>query len=366
MNSTNLSDPVETSQPSYRPYRRRSIFWPLFLVAAGILFLANNLGVLSGSGWDLIVRLWPVLFIVAGLDGMYRGDGIAGPIFWIAVGTLFLMGNFGYLAIGSWQILLNYWPVLLIAIGIDVLFGQRRAIWAQALSVVLALGLLGGIVWLASHQAPLGAALNSERISESLQNATSARAEISINAGKLLLSGGAEDGLFVQGTVRVPNSQTIRQDYSIQGSQAVYNLHQDSVTVGFNTNSNLNQWDLKLNSKTPTDLKVNMGAGETELNLSGMALSSLEVNGAVGQVTVILPSAGGFDGRINGAVGETIIRVPRGLPVTIHTSGGITSIQTDPGFQKQDQQIVSSGTDGKPVTLNLSQAIGSLRVEYLP
>jgi hypothetical protein len=367
MNSTNVPGPVDTSSlPPYRSYRRRSIFWPLFLVMAGILFLANNLGLLSGSGWDLIARLWPVLFIVGGLDGLYRGDGIAGPIFWIAVGTLFLMGNFGYLAISSWQILLNYWPVLLIAIGIDILFGQRRAIWSQALAVVLALGLLGGIVWLASNQAPVGTALNSERISESLQNATSARAEISINAGELLLSGGAEDGQFVQGTIRIPNSQTVRQDYSIEGSQAVYNLHQEGVTVGFNTNSNLNQWDLKLNSKIPTDLKVNIGAGETQLNLSGMSLSNLEVNGAVGQVTVILPSQGGFDGKINGAVGETIIRVPRGLPVTIHTNGGITSIQADTGFQKQDQEIISSGTDGKPVTLSLSQAIGSLRVEYLP
>ena len=211
MNTTNLPGHLDSSLRSDRPYRRRSIFWPLFLVVAGILFLANNLGVMSGEGWNLVLRLWPVLFIVGGLDSLYRGDGIAGPILWIGVGTLFLLGNFGYLAISSWQVLLNYWPVLLIAVGIDILFGRRTAGWSQILAFVLALGLLGGIGWLASHPVSFGAALNSERISQSLQSATSARAEISMNAGKLYLSGGADAAQLIQGSVRVPNSQAVRQ-----------------------------------------------------------------------------------------------------------------------------------------------------------
>jgi LiaI-LiaF-like transmembrane region len=43
------------------------IFWPLLLIAAGVVFLLSNLGLLS---FDLgqIWRLWPVILVVIGLD----------------------------------------------------------------------------------------------------------------------------------------------------------------------------------------------------------------------------------------------------------------------------------------------------------
>lgn len=48
--------------------RYRSIFWPLILIAAGVLWLLGNFNVISGSNLYALVRLWPVLLIAVGLD----------------------------------------------------------------------------------------------------------------------------------------------------------------------------------------------------------------------------------------------------------------------------------------------------------
>ncbi len=47
---------------------RRSIFWPLLLIIAGVLLLLANFGLIRANAWDLIQNGWPVLLIAAGLD----------------------------------------------------------------------------------------------------------------------------------------------------------------------------------------------------------------------------------------------------------------------------------------------------------
>ena len=44
------------------------LVWPIILIAAGIILLLNNLGMLSWDIWGTLWRLWPVLLIAIGLD----------------------------------------------------------------------------------------------------------------------------------------------------------------------------------------------------------------------------------------------------------------------------------------------------------
>jgi len=60
-----------------------------------------------------------------------RRYGLALPLLLIGGGVLLLLGNLGVVDVPSWPTLLRFWPVLLIAIGIDLVFGRstlRRAI----------------------------------------------------------------------------------------------------------------------------------------------------------------------------------------------------------------------------------------------
>ena len=105
-------------------HERRSIFWPLLLIAIGVMFLLDNTGFLRGNVWGLVIKFWPLLLIVGGLDGLWKSEGLAGSLFWMGVGFLFLFADLGYLSVNVLDMVLRFWPVLLIAVGVDLIIGR--------------------------------------------------------------------------------------------------------------------------------------------------------------------------------------------------------------------------------------------------
>ena len=52
--------------------RYRSLFWPVILIGIGVLWLLGNLGIIEPVSLGGLLRFWPVLLIVAGLDMDFR------------------------------------------------------------------------------------------------------------------------------------------------------------------------------------------------------------------------------------------------------------------------------------------------------
>ena len=67
-----------------------------------------------------------------------RRGGLAGPILLIGFGLLLLLSNLGYISGSIWNILLRMWPVILIVAGIDLLIG-RRSVWGSVLLIAIIL-----------------------------------------------------------------------------------------------------------------------------------------------------------------------------------------------------------------------------------
>lgn len=347
-----------------RANRRHGIFWPLFLIAAGVLFLLYNVGLITGVGWSFILSLWPVLLIVGGLDGLWRGEGIAGSLFWLGLGVIFLLANLGFLPISVWTMLWRFWPVLLVVIGLDIIIGHRPGVGAQVLSIVLALAILGGLVWYVVTQPALqpGTALTGESVTEPLQGATSARVEVSMAAGQLNVAGGADAANLVQGRVDIIRAGQPQKNISVTNGQAVFTLKEEgAVNIGDNNNRT---WDLKFNSAVPTGIKLNLGAGQNNIDLTGMQVTSLDVNIGAGQTIVTLPKDGKFTGRINGAVGELVLRVPRDLPVQIQANRALTGLDVDSDFQRAGNTITNGSSPQS--RLDLTIPVGSIRLELVP
>lgn len=60
-----------------------------------------------------------------------------------------------------------------------------------------------------------------------------------------------------------------------------------------------NEWETRLNDEVPTDLVVQMGAGESDLDLDSLTLTRLKLQMGAGKATVNLTGdyAKGFDAR---------------------------------------------------------------------
>lgn len=109
-------------------FRRRSgrLFWPVMLMVAGVVFLAENLGLLRGFGGDA----WDWVLIGAGvvlLGGMLlralSPGGERPSVFLVLVG-------FGLIVLGADEVfnysIDNLWPILLIFIGAAILLRSLR------------------------------------------------------------------------------------------------------------------------------------------------------------------------------------------------------------------------------------------------
>ncbi len=355
----------EEKQP-VRQYRRRSLFGPLMLIIIGIVFLLNNLNLTKGDAWGTILNLWPVLLIVAGLDGLLRGEGLVGSAFTISIGTVFLLANLGYLALDVWQIILRLWPLLIVSWGLDLIVG-RRSLIAAGLGIIVILGLLVVGLWGYGAFAPAGTDLNTEQVSQQVNGATRAVISITPGVGELRLQSMAEPGGLVTGTVANRTRGRVLQDFSQQGGVAKYSLRSpnpSTIYIGADMNQGWT-WDLRLTREIPIDLNVSLGAGEAMLNLTGLKLANLDSSLGVGQITVILPAEGVYDAKISAAIGQVIVEIPEGLAARIKTGTALAGVQVPAGYVKDGNTYTSPGftSAANRVELDLSLAIGSVVIK---
>jgi len=350
-----------------KTWRRRSIFWPLLLIVAGILLFLNNLGQLPGTTWDGVVRLWPLLLIVAGLDGFWRGEGYAGATVVTGLGVIFLLGNLGYMKFTAWDLILRLWPVLLVAVGLDILVGRNRP-WSAAVGVLVGLLVTAGIVWVILTM-PLTANYKVQEVSLSLNDAGKAHGTISMPVGKLNLGAGAEGSTLLNGTLHLSSGETLNQGVSNRGNTATFYLESHGIVafVPFGYSSGNDGWVVQLNPAPGYTLAIKLAVGESNLDLTQLKMDGLTIQNAVGKTVVKLPEAGTFSATIQNAVGETIIRLPKGAPLRVRFERALTSTSQPADFSVSGRTITSPGFTGAGgMDLTISQAIGAIRVEYLP
>lgn len=48
-----------------------SFFWPIIMIGAGVIWLLTNLNIIPTENLWILLRLWPMLLIVAGLDLLF-------------------------------------------------------------------------------------------------------------------------------------------------------------------------------------------------------------------------------------------------------------------------------------------------------
>lgn len=349
-------------------WRHHSIFWPLLLIGLGVLLLVNNLGQVSGSNWDTIVKFWPLLLIALGLDGFWRGEGFTAATVVTGLGVIFLLANLNYLQLNGLDLILRLWPIILVAVGLDIILGKRQR-WAGVVGVLVGLLVLAGIYWLIASS-PFMASFKTEEVSLARDSATSARGTISMPVGKLTLAGTAEGNTLVSGSLKMSSAQTLDKYLSTSGDTATFRLESRGYTVVIPFGSSgtaQEEWQVQLSPTPSYALDCKLAVGEHALDLSGLKVSNLSVQIAVGKTVVTLPASGPLTGKIQSAVGETIVYVPRGASLRVRFERALTSTSQPSDFTRDGNTVTSpSYSAATGIDLTISQAVGMISVRYLP
>ncbi len=293
-----------------------------------------------------------------------RHGGLVWPLVLMTAGVIFLLNNLGLLSWNVWDVLWRFWPVLLIAIGLDILLG-RRSVFGAIVAFVLIVVILGGTVWYAVTQAPIftGQALVTDKIVQELAGATSADVRISFGAGSLRIGALKESGSLIEGTVVTGPGETVLRDFHVDDGVARFSLrHQGVPRVIFGRPTSQVTWDLDLSSSVPMALRVNSGVGEVVLDLSDLQVTDLDVNGGVGQVQLRLPSQGRLRGKISGGIGQVIVTIPQGVAARVRASGGLGGVSVAGRFQRDGRYYVVGNyeTADNRIDLDISGGIGEV------
>jgi hypothetical protein len=343
---------------------RGSLVGPVILITIGLVFLLSNIGYLTGDIWDTILNLWPLILVAIGLDSVLQKRGVAGPALFIGLGIIFLLSNFGLLGWNVWDLIVNLWPILLIAIGLDIVLG-RRSIWGAVLALILILVILTGALFI--FDSGLGTAATEESsIVQPLQGVTEANVALNPSVGSVIVKSLSSSENLLEGTVHLWKGETFQSDYRVVGEIGEFSL--ESLGASFTYPTSLSSkagWDLRLIDDIPINLDLDLGVGEAIIDLSSMTLDNFSINVAVGKVSLILPNEGIVSGDIDNSIGSILVSVPQDSELRLKTEIGLTNIQLPPGFRSDGNVHTSPGYDSGENRINLSinQAIGLVKVE---
>jgi hypothetical protein len=295
-----------------------------------------------------------------------RHGGFVWPLILITAGVIFLLNNLGMLSWSVWDVLWRFWPIVLIAIGLDILFG-RRSLLGSLLALVLIVALIGGAVWYAVTQSSIiaGQAITTDQVVQELSGATSADVQISFGAGSLHIGALKESANLIEGTIGTGPGETVRRDFAVNGNVAHFQLKSEGVPImPFGPRRYDQSWNLDLSPSVPMVLHVSSGVGESVLDLSALQLTNLEVSSGVGQMQLQLPAHGRVQAKVSGGIGQVVVIIPAGMAARIHASTGLGGVSISSRFQRNGRDYVSANyaTADDRVDLDISGGIGQVVV----
>lgn len=182
------------------------------------------------------------------------------------------------------------------------------------------------------------------------------RVDVTIGAGELHVSGGAED--WVNGDIRYSDPKLEPMVESDQEGGKI-RVKQSSVNFAFAKDAT-NNWDLQLTDEVPVDLNVSAGASKTTLDLTGMQLSSVDIDSGVGELTVDLQGdwKESFDVNLDSGVGQTTFLLPSDIGVKINAESGIGSTQFNGFLSKGDGTYVNQAYETSDIVITIDADVG--------
>ena len=209
--------------------------------------------------------------------------------------------------------------------------------------------------------------MRSESKSVDLKDAQTARAKLQMGAGELHITGGADQLMDGDFSYNVSEwKPKVSYDVSDQNGELV-------VKQGGAEGTNLdgkarNEWDIRFNDEVPTDLVVQVGAGESDLDLDSLTLEGLVLQMGAGKTTVDLTGdyAKDFDASIQGGVGEATVLLPSGIGVKAKAEGGLGKINAE-GLKRVGDSYVNDAYGEADVNLSVDVkgGVGEINLEVV-
>ena len=294
------------------------------------------------------------------------------PIVFIGVGVILLLGEMGTVQALNWWALVRLWPVLLILAGLDLLFARTAPVVGAVLGLVVVAGLVALLIW--GGQAgwlsgePLQirgitiletADIQHDIYTAPLGQQESAVVELNFGAFRTTVGALSDSNNLIEADI--DHVGTVQ--FEANGDKTARVVLDETANVGsfsWSIGADKHLWDIRLTPRIPLDLVVDASSGRAELELDELDLESLTLDASSGALSASLPatvSAVQFDGSSGHT--ELTLADETEADVWIEMSSGALDISV--GQDARLAVTVRKGSSGR-LTLSLPQGT-PVRVE---
>ncbi len=294
----------------------------------------------------------------------YRGLSIVGPFILIGLGIVLLLQQLNMIQWSLWEVAFRLWPLIIIAVGADILIARRSFIGAVAsLLVVLAL-FVGGIYLMGAGPGPgqTGDRLTSEEIAYDLGDAATGEINLTLDAGQMTLGAlGADSKSVIAGTIRQAPNESVTSGHNFSGTKVNVNIESHwPQTYFFNTTGIDHTWDLALTGKVPLNVNLTLGAGEIVADLTGLKITSVNVKIGAGHLVLILPEGSNIRVDVSIGAGSAEIRLPGKAPVKVDCTTGVgnCALPNGSGFWGQEYTSPDYSSADSKITIDMNLGVG--------
>jgi hypothetical protein len=367
------------SPTAQRGVRTGGVLLGLTLVLVGVYALTGGIG----SVFDLF-RLWPLLIVLGGLMRMLNPGGepavkrIAEGLGSVAFGMVLLGNTLGLVPWTVWFSIVSLWPLLLVAIGVELVGRGMHMPWVRALSnLVLILGLGYAVLIMQPSAGRITAPVllpsmgASHAFSDSAareSGITKGTAEIRVGATKLDITSG-ETLASIAG--RAPVSDTPKLTTSNNGSETVVTV-EDPGGRGVFIGTEDRSLSVRLDSQVKwSEIRLDVGAVAADADLSGLDVSAVKLNvGASDARIKVGTRAESVKVDISGGATSVTVLVPASAACTVSSTSGLSNVRVPASFKQLSGVVVignstfaSEGSGGPKIAISLASGVSDLRIQ---
>lgn len=288
------------------------------------------------------------------------------PLLLIALGGLLLLQTTGVLSWNLWASIWRLWPVLLIAIGINIILGARMP-WAAGALIAAVLAVGAALTAFSGAFVSNGFRNDIEvmgSLHELLGETESVGVNIKFGAGDLILDSLPPDSpnLFeAEFRGREAEVSVNRSD----GSADLDISNHDFSSDFFLTTNDRATWNVSLSPSPDMFLDMDAGATEMRLDLTHLKVNGLSIDAGAADIEIVMPAdAGHVDADIDIGAANLLIIIPEGVGARIDADTAAGSLSIDQGrFPKQGYIYVSPDFNVLANKIDLTIDSGASSVE---
>jgi hypothetical protein len=254
--------------------------------------------------------------------------------------------------------LVRLWPILLIVAGLDLLFGRRSPIAGTLIGLLAVIVIVGLLIAGPVLGLPAAPQVKTERFQTPLDGATNARVVLDLESYRTnvrALSGSDQllDATIVHhGQMALSTSGDTHKEVSLVSTGSA----EPWPFLEFNPNA---RWDVGLSDQIPLDLTVDGGSGSSALSLGGLNLSALKADVGSGSMDITLPPGkAGYTVSLEGGSGSLDVQMPcTNVTLNLHGHSGSQTI-TIPENCPARVEVLNGGSGSVRVPKTLARMEG--------